>query len=342
VAQGSPPRRFTWPSAPGHGHRAGGVGAAARAGGGERSESDRQARPGPDRPGSGNAFADDDLPPWAVLSRYPAGPGRGQHPPPDRPAGRAGSGESWPPSRRSGQGRAAAARLRRSRHRVLAVGIGAAVVVLAATVVWLVSRPGPAGNSSYVTTLQPGEFRAVPDACRAVSAAMLSRDLAGVSRPKLIRSSPAPLQSQCGFTADAPPVFRVLQVSVQAFQPSLLAPGNGSATANATAAYVSDLRQLARPAKKSPQPRAVITPLTGLGQAAFSAQQVFRLGGGVSYRVTVTARDRNALVTVSLQGIESAPHGRYGPVSRTQLAAAALATAREVLARAVAEPTASG
>jgi hypothetical protein len=216
-----------------------------------------------------------------------------------------------------------------------------AVVLVAAGVAWLASRPAPARHSRYVTSLLPGEFRAVPDACRAVSPATLSRDLAGASRPKVTRSSPGPGQSQCGFTGDAPPVFRVLQVNVQVFQPSLLAPGNGSAASNAVANYLQDQRALARPARKSHLPKAVISPVTGLGQEAFSALQVFRLRGNTSYRATVEARELNALVTVSLQGASS-PHGRYGPVSTTQLAAAALATAREVLARTAAEPTVPG
>jgi hypothetical protein len=221
---------------------------------------------------------------------------------------------------------------------VLILGAGAVAAALVAIVVMLlVSGPAPTRHAGYVTTLQPGEFRAVPGACHVVSAATLSRDLAGVTRPKITRASPGALQSQCGFTADARPVFRVLQVSVQAFHPSLLAPGNGSATANATASYLQDQRQLASPPKRSHQPRAVISPVRGLGQAAFTALQVFRTGADTTYLVTVEARDRNALVTITLDGLDS---GQYGPVSVTQLQAAALATARGVVARAAAEPTA--
>jgi hypothetical protein len=338
VAQGSPPRRSTRP--PVHGHRAGDLGAPGHGGLRARpARPDRHRGTDQDRRWEHDPAFDDDTgddpPPWAGLITGPSGPGRRQlRSPQPEPAD-----EPWPPPRRRGRSRAAAARLRRSRRRVLFLGGGAvAVLLIAIAVIWLVSRPGPAPHSNYVTTLQPGEFRAVPDACRAVSAATLTQDLAGVTRPKMTRTSPGPLQSQCAFTADTRPVFRVVQVSVQAFQPSLLAPGNGSATANATASYFQDEQQLANPPKKSRQPRAAISPVTGLGQAAFSAVRVLRSGKNTTYLVTVEARDRNTVVTVLLEGLDQT--GQYGPVSRGQLQAGALATAREVVARAAAEPTA--
>ena len=338
MAQGPPPRRSIRLPVPGHGQHAGDLGPPGHGGHrGRPPHPDRHARPEPGLRWEYDDDTGDDLPPWAGLSAHPYGPGRKQlrspQPEPDQ--------EPRPQPRRRGRSRAAAARLRRSRRRVLTLGSSAvAVLLIAIAVIWLVSRPGSARHGSYVTTLQPGEFRAVPDACRAVSAATLSRDLAGVTRPRITRASPGPLQSQCGFTADAHPVFRVLQVSVQAFQPSLLAPGNGSATANATASYFQDQQKLASPPKKSHQPRAAITPVVGLGQAAFRALQVFRSGGDTTYRVTVEARDRNTLVTITLEGLDKARNGQYGPVSKAQLEAGALATAREVVARAGAEATA--
>lgn len=233
------------------------------------------------------------------------------------------------------------ARQRRSRRRVSAWAIAVAVVLLGAlSAVWLISRPAPDRHHDYVTALQRGEFRSVPDACHVVSAVVLTEDLAGVSTRKVIQPFAGGGLSQCSFTVDARPVFRVLQVTLQAYQPSLLAPGNGSATANATYNYFQAQQALTSPPKKSDLPRAAVSPLTGLGQAAFSAVQVIRTGGDVSDLVTVVARARNTLITITLQGLDKARKGGYGPVSVRALQAGALAAAREVLPRVSAEPTA--
>ncbi|MGO8885465.1 MAG: hypothetical protein ACLPUO_02595 [Streptosporangiaceae bacterium] len=335
--QGSPPRRSVRLSENG---RSGRSRAAGRPGRGERD------RPGRDRPGrqDPDLFEDtgDDLPPWAGLSVHPVGPGRKPIRPPGFDAGLPddgddpdGSGDGQP-----GRSRVAAGRQRRSRQRIYAWVIGAAVVVLAvASVIWLISRPKPVRPGSFVNALQHGEFTAAPNACRAVSPGTLNQYLPDSSARKVIQSISTSAQSQCSFTVDARPLFRVLEVTVQAYQPSALAPGNGSATENASNAYFQTQARLQNPPGKSHLPKAVISPLTRMGQAAFSAVQVFRSGRDTSDLVTVTARDRNTVVTVTLQGLATRG-GRYGPVSVPVLQAGAVAAARDVLARAGAEPTA--
>ena len=52
---------------------------------------------------------------------------------------------------------------------------------------------------------------------------------------------------------DAKPLFRVLEVTTQAFQPRVLATGNGSATYNAIYSYFQLENGLASPPKKSPR-----------------------------------------------------------------------------------------
>jgi hypothetical protein len=180
-----------------------------------------------------------------------------------------------------------------------------------------------------VTTYQPGDFHSVPDACDAISAAMLSQYLPGkvaqVSQPLGTTS-----QSQCTWTLDTRPQFRVLTVTSQAYAPSLLSTGNGSATSGAEDAYDSQLQQLRDPPKSSKAPPAQIGGAVGLGNSAFTATQEFNLAGDVSDEVTVVARDRNVVIVVTLQGQESG--GGFGPVPVATLRAGALAAAHEELA----------
>ena len=56
--------------------------------------------------------------------------------------------------------------------------------------------------------------------------------------------------------------------------------------------------------------------------------QVFRVGGAVTDVATVMVRYRNVVVTVTLNGLEHSNQGSYGPVSQSQLTAAALAFAQ--------------
>lgn len=262
-----------------------------------------------------------------------------------RPPGAGEAAPAWPEHRdaagaghdqRRGRGRAAAARRRKSQRRLYA---GTAAAVAAAGIgigVWQLTAPGPQPGPHYITTLQTGEYRSVPSACTAVSQGVLNRYLPGPAR-KVTPAIETATQSQCSFTVDAKPVFRVLNVDVEAYQPSLVAAGNGSATANATDTFGADRYRLAHPAKHSAAPPATVSILNGVGGQAFAALQVFRASGMVSDLVTVEVRTRNVIVTSSLEGQESG-HG-FGPVSVASLRAGALAAARDVLARVATQPT---
>lgn len=273
-------------------------------------------------------------PPWAGLSIRPTGPGGVRIRPPE--AEPEEQPDEAPAPRRRGRGRAAAARLRKSRRRVY-VWCGTAIVlaVIVAGVAILHGLPGHKSKPDFISTFQPGEFKTVPSACTTVSSALLGQYLPGSAR-KVTPASTGTGQSQCSFTVDAKPVFRVLEVTIQAYQPSLIQAGNGSATDNAEDTYQSARQQLAAPGKRSPLPPAQLAQLTGLGQQALSAIQVIHANNAVTDLLTVMARDHNVVATVSLQA--QASGDGFGPVSVSQLRAGALAICRAVMAQAMAQP----
>ena len=214
---------------------------------------------------------------------------------------------------------------------------GGLVVVVAAviTVVLLTgSRPGPAvvTPGALITTFQPGELRQVPDACHAVPGATVQRYLPGQAKV----ASPLPVNgsagSACNWTIDKPPVYRLMELNMLAYAPNGLASGDGSATSAAIDAYDLALQDMQAPPKHSPAPRATVRPLSGLGNQAFGAMQVFRVGGAVTDVATVMVRYHNVSVTVKLNGTEPSNKGNSGPVSKPQLAAAAMSFARAAAA----------
>jgi hypothetical protein len=212
--------------------------------------------------------------------------------------------------------------------------MGGGLVVVAAAVITVVlltvSRPGPAAVTpgALITTFQPGELRQVPSACHVVPGATVQQYLPGT--PKV--ASPLPVDgsaaSACNWTVDKPPLYRLMQVSLTAYAPNGLASGNGSATRAATDAYDLALQDLQAPPRGSPVARATVQVLSGFGNQAFSALQVFHVGGAVTDVATVVVRDHNVVVTVTLNGLQHSNKGNYGPVSKPQLAAAAMAFAR--------------
>jgi hypothetical protein len=276
---------------------------------------------------------DEDLPPWAGLSVSP------RRPPRD---GRDGHPEQFPPDDDDLAGprtglptrRAIVTRARKARRRIYAwAGVAIAVAVIAAGA-WYFFGPQPAvqPHSNFVTTYQPGEFRSVPNACGVISAATLNQYLPGTRARAVSALGGSRTESQCTWTLDARPLYRVLEVTAQSFAPSLLATGNGSATFSAIDSYGDTQRSLASPAKATHLPKATVTQVRGLGDSAFSALQVIRASGDTTDLVTLVVRDRNALITVELQGLNHSHRGGYGPVSVPQLQAGTVVAAREVLA----------
>ena len=235
----------------------------------------------------------------------------------------------WEPGSRS---RKAAARSRR-RSRITWVWAGAAVAVVLIVAAVVVKLSGhhaaPVSNDGFVTTYQRGEFKTVPNSCTAVTSATLGQYLPGKRRMVAPRSLNGSAQSLCNWTLDAPPLYRVLAVNVQAYSPSGLATGNGSATNAATDAYQQALATMRHPLRATHLPPATVTDLHGLGTAAFAALQVVLARGYSTDLETVVARDRNVVITVVMQG----PHarsGKYRAAPQSELQSGAIAAATDI------------
>jgi hypothetical protein len=225
---------------------------------------------------------------------------------------------------------------RRNRRRLLIAG-GAVVALAIAVVVYLMSGgPGAAnlGFGNFVTNFLPGELQQVPNPCTAVPSATLNQYLPGTRK----QAAP-PLNSgantQCTWTLDNPPTYRVLEVQLQAYSPSGLASGNGSATFAAEDAYQSFENGYTSPGPKSGQPKATVTDLSGMPggnqTSAFQATQVFNRGGAVTDVANVYVRYRNVIVTVVVDGLDQSTGGKkYGPVSMSDLTTAANTVAKEM------------
>jgi hypothetical protein len=280
-------------------------------------------RPGPGGP---DGYPDEEPPPWANLP--PVRPGTeyptGSRPPEDEEP-------RDPPRASRAPGRRALRAAARRRRRWLIMIAGLVVVaggVTAAIVVPGGPAPAPVVPGGLITTFQPGELQMVPGACGTVPAATVQQYLPG----KVKEASPLPIdgsaESACDWTIDQAPVYRLLELNLLAYAPSGLASGDGSATYAAIDAYAQTLQDLQDPPRHSADPRATIATLSGLGNEAFSATQVFRRGGAVTDVATVVVRYHNVIVTATLNGLQHSNRGTYGPVSMSELSAAALAFAQ--------------
>jgi hypothetical protein len=225
---------------------------------------------------------------------------------------------------------------RRKRRRLLIAG-GAVVALVIAVVVYLLSGgPGAAnlGFGNLVTNFLPGELRQVPDPCTTVPAATLNQYLPG-TRKQAAPPLNSGLNTQCTWTVDSAPTYRVLEVELNAYSPSGLASGNGSATFAAEDKYQTFENGFSSPTPKSGQPKAVVTDVSGMPggtqTSAFQATQVFNRGGSVTDVANVYVRYRNVIITVVVDGLDRSNGGKkYGPVSMSDLTAAANTVAKEM------------
>jgi hypothetical protein len=215
---------------------------------------------------------------------------------------------------------------------------GSAVIVLVAVlavVLVLQSGSGPASVTpgSLITTFLPGEIQKVPGACGSVPAATLATYLPGPRKTVAPPALDGALDSQCDWTLDQRPTYRLLQLDIQAYTPNGLASGDGSATFAAIDAYDQALQQRQNPAPSSGAPRAQVTMVPGLGTAAFTATQIYQVGGAITDMATAVVRYRNVVIIVQLNGLDRSNKGGYGPVSISGLSAGALAVARDAFAK---------
>jgi hypothetical protein len=209
----------------------------------------------------------------------------------------------------------------------------AAIAAIVAVLVSGGSAPGNAGNDGFITTYQRGEIKAAPSTCDSVSTATLSQYLPGKLARAVLPGLSGDSSNQCAWTLDRKPVYRLLQVSATAYAPSGLVAGNGSATSAAEDAYNAARQAQLHPPRGTHQPRAQVTPVSGLGPAAFSGFQVITVGGARTDRVTLVVRFRNVIIAVQFSGLDHARQGGYGPVSPSLLRAGAIAAAKDVLAK---------
>ena len=225
---------------------------------------------------------------------------------------------------------------RRNRRRLLIAGTAVVALAIAATIYLFSGGPGAAnlGFGNFVTSFLPGELQKVPDPCTTVPAATLQQYMPGT-----LKEAAPPLNSgastECTWTLDSAPTYRVLQVQLQAYSPSGLASGNGSATFAAEDAYQSFENGFTSPGPKSGQPKATVTDLSGMPggtqTSAFQATQVFTRGGATTDVANVLVRYRNVIITVVVDGLDQASGGKnYGPVSMSDLTAEANALAKEM------------
>jgi hypothetical protein len=226
---------------------------------------------------------------------------------------------------------------RGGRRRLLLWGVPVVVLVVVAAIVVVLVKPGsspaPVTPGSLITTFLPGEIQKVPSACPAVPASTLSSYLPGKTK----QAAPPPLygalDSQCNWTLDQRPTYRLLELDIRAETPSGLSSGTGTATFTAIDAYASALQDKQDPAPNTDAPKAQVTVVKGLGMAAFTATQVYNIEGAVTDVATTVVRYKNVLITVTLNGLDKSNNGHYGPVSMDQLAAGSLATARDAFAQ---------
>ncbi len=225
---------------------------------------------------------------------------------------------------------------RRNRRRLLIAGATAVALAIAATIYLFSGGPGAAnlGFGNFVTSFLPGELQQVPDPCATVPASTLRQYMPGT-----LKQAAPPLNSgantECTWTLDSAPTYRVLQVQLQAYSPSGLASGNGSATFAAEDAYQSFENGFTSPGPKSGQPKATVTDLSGMPggtqTSAFQATQVFNRGGATTDVANVLVRYRNVIITVVVDGLDQTSGGKqYGPVSMSDLTTEANAVATEM------------
>jgi hypothetical protein len=276
---------------------------------------------------------DEDAPPWAGLSVSPRRP-RGSRPPSGGPQQDATATSPAEDAPRGLTRRAIATRARKARRKLLIGGGAAIAIAVLAAGGWALFGPkAPAPHpGTFVNSFQPGELRTVPSACQAISGALLSQYLPG--QPTRVASAAlnGASESQCTWTLDAKPVYRVLEVTSHAFAPSGLNSGDGSATFGAIDNFGQAQQALTHPPKHTHLPAATVTGVPGLGAQAFSALQVIKGGGNTTDLVTLVVRDRNVVMTVAMQGLDRSAKGHYGPVSIAVLREGSVAAAREVLA----------
>ena len=226
----------------------------------------------------------------------------------------------------------------RKRRRLLIAGGVVVALAIAVTVYLLSGGPGAAslGFGNFVTNFLPGELQQVPNPCTTVPAATLQADLPG--KPK---EAAPPLNSgqstECSWTLDSPPTYRVLDVQFQAYSPSGLASGDGSATFAAEDAFQSFENGYAKPGTQTGLLSSKVTDLSGMpggtATSAFQATEVFNRGGATQDLAYVYVRYRNVILRVMVQGLNQSSGGKTYTAQMSTLTGIANSVAKEMAAQ---------
>ena len=231
----------------------------------------------------------------------------------------------------------------RKRRRLLIAGGIVAAAAIAVSVDLVSGGPGAAnlGFGGFVQNFLPGELQQVPNPCTTVSAATLSQDLPG----KPVEAEPpenSGLTTECTWTLDSPAThtYRVLDVQFQAYQPSGLASGNGSATFAADDAFATLEDGYAKPAKQAGLVSSKATDLSGMpggsSTSAFQATQVFDRGNSITEDMAYNyVRYRNVIIRVLVQGNNQMADGRTYATSMGTLTPIANTVATEMASQIV-------
>jgi hypothetical protein len=224
----------------------------------------------------------------------------------------------------------------RKRRRLLIAGGVVVALAIAVTIYLLSGGPGSASfgfGDNFVTNFLPGELQQVPNPCTAVPATTLKQDLPG--SPK---EAAPPLNSgqstECSWTLDSPPTYRVLDVQFQAYSPSGLASGDGSATFAAEDAFESFENGYAKPGQQTGLLSSKVTDLSGMpggtNTSAFQATEVFNRGGATQDLAYVYVRYRNVILRVMVQGLNQSGGGKTYSVQMSTLTGIANTVANEM------------
>jgi hypothetical protein len=213
---------------------------------------------------------------------------------------------------------------------------GVVVVVVVVLAVVLFNRGGGQSatiSGDLVTTFQPGELQQVPNSCDVVPKATVQQYLPGKYKVAAPQAVYGKYGSGCFWTVDSPPVYRLLELNLLAYSPSGLASGDGSATNAAIDAYDQALQAMQHPGKKSDVGKGTtVKVLSDTGNAAFSSLQTAKTGDATTYIATVEIRFHNVVITAEMNGMAGhTTKGEYGPITTSQLQAAALAFAESAL-----------
>ncbi len=175
----------------------------------------------------------------------------------------------------------------------------------------------------------PGEIKQVPAACTAITGAVLDQYLPGSSKAAAAQPLEGKAASQCSWTLDQPQTYRFMELEVEAYGPSGLASGDGSATQAAQDAFAGVKEAKQFPSSEVPGPEGGRDRCSRAGPGRIRGTSAVHARRTLDM-ITLVARYRNVLVTVIF---EARTGGNFGADPVSLLTAGAQAAARDAVAK---------